>query len=85
MAVYQYFSYFILFKQEQDARAFPQYLPPDCTWEIQEPDASEPDRELNPWAVIVKGPWEDPADAEEILTPLAEQHGGEYDGEEDVT
>jgi hypothetical protein len=86
MAVYPYLTHFVLFSTEKAARAFPAFLPPDCTWEIQVPENKPPlapGEPPEPWAVLVKGPWEDLEIAEEILEPLAAQHGGEYDGPED--
>jgi hypothetical protein len=87
VALNPYLVYFILFRTKEQAEAFPAFLPPDCTWKIQVPREEtrplDPGEQPEPWAVLVKGPWENFEIAEEILAPLAEQHGGEYNGEEE--
>lgn len=85
------FAYFTLFgasaDDERRAREFAAALPEPCTSELHEPGYGNDDLPLDEgdgWTVLVRGPWTDPNDGEELLRRLAERYGGQYDGWEEM-
>jgi len=67
--LYAYMTYFTSPNAATEAAAFAAALPAGCKAEI---------------TVLVRGPWEDPDDGDEVLRPLATRHGGDYDSWEEM-
>lgn len=85
MAYQDRFVYFVIFdgtpEGERRAKKFAMNLPSGCLLDkVHGPGDDLPPGPEDPWWVTLRGLWTNPEDGDEVLEPLAVQHGGKYDG-----